>query len=46
MANYEEKDDVLIETDTEDSDFVKEYEEPIAGVIQKVLCNQKIPDTI
>ena len=43
MADYEEEDDVLIETKSEDSDFVEEYGEPIACVVQKVLCNQKIP---
>ena len=43
MANYEE--DVLIETKPEDSDFVKEHGDLVACVIQKVLCNKKVPDT-
>ena len=46
MVDYEEKDDVLIETEPEDSNFVEEHGENIACVIQKVLCNQKVPDTI
>ena len=42
MANYEEENDVLIETEPEDSDFIKEHGDPISCVIQKVLCRQKI----
>jgi len=45
MADYEEKDNVLIETELEDSDFIEEHGEPVACVIQKVFCSQKIPDT-
>ena len=43
MADYEE--DMLIETEPEDSDFVEEHGDHVACVIQKVLCNQKVPDT-
>ena len=43
MADYEEKDDVLIETEPEDFDFVKEHGDPVACVVPKVLCNQEIP---
>jgi len=45
IENYEEENDVLIETETEDSDFVEEHGDPVVCVIQKVLCRQKIPDT-
>ena len=38
-ADYEGKDDVLVETEPEDSDFVEEHGESIACVGQKVLCN-------
>jgi len=37
MADYEEEDDVLIETELEDSDLVEEHDNPVACVIQKVL---------
>ena len=45
MADYEEKDDVLIEIEPEDSDFIEEHENLVACIVQKMLCNQKIPDT-
>ena len=45
MADYEGEDDVLIETEPEDPDFVEEHGEPITCVIQKVLCSQKVLDT-
>ena len=45
MTDYEEGDDVLVEIEPEDSDFVEKHGDPIACVIQKVFCNQKIPDT-
>ena len=45
MTDYKEEGDVLIETEPEDSDFVEEHEEPIACVIQKVFCKQKIRGT-
>jgi len=45
MTDYEEEDDMLIEIEPEDSEFVKEHRDPVACVVQKVLCNQKIPDT-
>ena len=44
-ANYEEEDDMLIETELEYSDFIERHGDPVAYVIQKVLCSQKIPDT-
>jgi len=44
MENYEDK--VLIETELEDSDFVEEDEEVAACLVQRLLCNQKNPDTI
>jgi len=34
---------MLVETESENSDFVKEHGDPIACVIQKVRCRQKIP---
>ena len=43
MADYEEEeDDMLIETKPGDSDFVEEH--GVACVVQKVFCNQKIPN--
>ena len=42
MADYEDK--VLTETEPEDSDFVEEGEATTC-VIQRLLCNQKNPDT-
>jgi len=45
MADYEEEDDMLIETESEDSDFVEEHGDPITYVVQKVLCHQKVFDT-
>jgi len=33
MADYEEEDDVLTETESEDSDFVEEHREPITCVV-------------
>ena len=45
IADYEEEDDVLVETDPEDSDFVEEHGDPVSCVIQIVLCSQMIPDT-
>jgi len=44
IADYEEE-EVQIETEPEDSDFVKENGDPVACVVQKILCSQKIPDT-
>ena len=44
MVDYEEESDVLIKTEL-DFDFVEEHGDPIACVVQKVLCNQKIPHT-
>ena len=46
MADYEEEDNMLIETESEDSDFVEEYDDPVTYVIQKVFCSQKISDTM
>jgi len=38
MADYEDEDEVLIETESEDSDFVEEGEAATC-VIQRLLCN-------
>ena len=46
MADYEDKDEVLIETEQEDSDFVEEDGEATTCIVQGLLCNQKNPDTI
>ena len=45
MADSEEEDEVQIKTEPEDSDFIEEHEDLIACIIQKVFCNQKIPNT-
>jgi len=45
MEDYEEEDDVLIETELEDSDFAQEQGDPVTCVVQRLLCNQKNPDT-
>jgi len=45
IADYEEEDDVIVETEPKDSDFVKEHVDPVTCVIQKVICSQKIPST-
>jgi len=44
MADYEDEDEVLIETELEDSDFVEDGEVATCAV-QRLLCNQKNPDT-
>jgi len=41
MADYEDEDEVLIETGLEDSDFVKKEGEATTCVIQQLPCNQK-----
>jgi len=43
MADYEDEDEVLIETEPEGSDFVEEGK-AVNCVIQQLLCNQKNPD--
>ena len=40
MADYEDEDQVLIETESKDSDFVEEEGEAATCVIQRLLCNQ------
>ena len=45
MANYEDEDEMKIETKPEDSDFAEEHEESAAFVVHRLLCNQKAPDT-
>ena len=45
MVDYEEEDDMLIETELNDSGFVKEHGDHVACVVQKLLYNQKVPDT-
>jgi len=46
ITDYEEEEDVLIETEPEYSDFIEEHCNSVTCVIQKVLCSQKIPDTM
>ena len=41
MTDYENEDEVLIETEPKDSDFVEEEGEVATCVIQPLLCNQK-----
>jgi len=36
---------VEIETEPEDSDFAEEHGESAICVVQRLLCNQKAPDT-
>ena len=45
MANYEGEDEVQFETQPEDSDFAEEHGDLVAYVVQKLLHNQKIPNT-
>ena len=45
MADDEEEDNVLIEIELKDFDFVKEHGDLFTCVIQIVLCSQKISDT-
>jgi len=45
MADYKDKNEVLIETEQEDSDFVEEEGEATTCIIQTLLCNQKNSDT-
>ena len=45
MADYEDEDEMLIETEPKDSDFVEEEGEAETCVIQQLLCNQKNHDT-
>ena len=46
MDDYEKGDNMLIETELEDSGFVEEHGDLVTCLIQKVLCSQKIPDTM
>ena len=43
--NYIDEDEGVIIEDASDSDFVEEHGDSVAYVVQKLLCNQKIPDT-
>ena len=45
MADYEDEDEVLIEIEPEDSNFVEEDGEVATCVAQWLLCNQKNLDT-
>jgi len=36
---YEEEDDVLIEIELMESDFIEEYGDHVTCVVQKMLCN-------
>ena len=44
MVDYEDEDEVKIETEPEDSDFAKEHGESATYVVQQLLCNQKAPN--
>jgi len=46
MADYENEDEVQIETEPEDFDFVEEDREVAICMVQWLLCNKKNPDTI
>ena len=43
MVDYEEEDDVLIETEPEDSDFIKKHGDPIACVFRKFFVAGRFP---
>ena len=45
MADYEDEDEMQIETEPKDSNFVQEDREVATCVVQRLLCNQKNPDT-
>jgi len=45
MVDYEDEDEVEIETEPEGSDFAEEHGEPVTCVVQQLLCIQKTPDT-
>ena len=45
MADYEGEDQVMIEIEQKNSDFVEEEGEAVTCVIQRLLCNQKNPHT-
>ena len=44
MEDYADEDEVLIEIEPEDSDFVEEDGEVATCVVQQLLCNQKNSD--
>jgi len=45
MTDYEDEDKLLIETELEDSDFVEDDGEVATCVVQRLLYNQKNPNT-
>ena len=45
MADYDDEGKVQIETELEDFEFVEEDGEVSTCVVQRLLCNQKNPDT-
>ena len=45
VVDYGDEDKGVIIDDASDTDFVKEHGDPVACVIQKLLCNQMIFDT-
>jgi len=45
MVDFKDEDEVLIETEPKDSDFVDDEREAATSVIQQLLCSQKNPDT-
>ena len=45
VADYRDEDEGVVIKDASDSDFVEEHGDPVACVVQKLLCNPNIPDT-
>jgi len=43
MKDYEDEDEVLIETEPKNFDFVEEDGEVATCVVQRLLCNQRTP---
>ena len=45
MADYEDEDEMKIETEPDDSDFTDEHRESATCMVKRLLCNQKASDT-
>jgi len=45
MANYGDEGEEVVIEDASDSDFIEEHRDPVACIVQRLLCNQKIPNT-
>jgi len=45
IVDYDDEDEVLIESEPKDSDFFKEEGKAATCMIRRLLCNQKNPDT-